>query len=650
MWLFLLQVIALQAILNYNVHSFQNHYHQRNRFHTFLSMTATAPPPKLQKIEQIKLNSNYLNDPLKEELSNDEVYLSPDAVIVMKYHGSYMQDNRDKRQKGVDKEYSFMLRLKSPAGEIPPELYLKLDEMSDKFGQSDLRATTRQAWQMHGILKGNLKTVISTIMESGSSTVGACGDVSRNVMTPAAPFTSPAYVYTRHYAKIIAELFKPQSSAVTDLWEGEEKIATIDYWLKDVHQFDPTLDIKQEMLKDTGRGVIISDPVEPIYGQRYLPKKFKIAITVPGDNSLDIYINDIGLVTIVDDSTGELLGFNVIVGGGMGRTHNKEATFARAADHLGFVAKDDIIEVCKCIVAAQRDHGNREIRTNARMKYLVHDLGIDKFRTLVESYYGKSIQPWREIPAWKYNDWMGWHEQGDGKLFLGINIEQGRVRDYKDSDSTMETMGNLKNMKVRSAIRKLVKDFNLTMVLTPSQSIILKDILPEQRASIDAILVDHGLLTIEQYDPLVRHSMACPAMPLCGLAVTEAERRMPSWLEHMRALMTKVGLDSTESIMMRMTGCPNGCARPYMAELALVGDGPDMYQIWVGGSPVLTNVAATYKNKVKYSDMDNTIEPLFVYYKANRLEKEAFGTFCNRVGVDELSRFATVYSSVVTTP
>lgn len=347
-----------------------------------LQMVATAPPEKkLQKVELIKLNSNYLVSPLQEELTNDEIFVSPDAVVVLKYHGSYMQDNRDKRAKGVDKSYQFMLRLKSPCGEIPPELYKKLDNLADTYGQGDLRITTRQAWQLHGIMKGDLKTVISTIMEAGSSTVGACGDVSRNVMCSPAPFVAPAYQYARQYSKVMAELFKPQSQAFTSLWEGEEKVAEMEYWMKDLK--DAGMDIQAAMMKDTGHGIITSDPVEPLYGNRYLPRKFKMAVTVPGDNSLDIYINDVGLVVITDDA-GELLGFNVMVGGGMGRTHNKDSTFARVADHFGFVSKDDVMELCKSILAAQRDHGNRDVRPNARMKYLVHTLGVDAFRKLVE--------------------------------------------------------------------------------------------------------------------------------------------------------------------------------------------------------------------------------------------------------------------------
>ena len=344
-------------------------------------MTTAPPEKKLQKVELIKLNSNYLRSPLKEELGNDEIYVSGDAVVVLKYHGSYQQDNRDKRAKGAEKEYSFMLRLKSPCGIIPPTLYKILDDLADKHGQGDLRATTRQAWQLHGILKGNLKTVISTIMNAGSSTVGACGDVSRNVMCTPAPFKKPAYEYARQYSAVMAELFKPLSTTFTEIWNGEEKVANMEYWMKDIEAAG--IDIKSAMLRDTGTGIITGDPIEPLYGNRYLPRKFKIAVTVPGDNSLDIYTNDVGLVVMTDDA-GKLLGFNVMVGGGMGRTHMKDTTFARVADHLGFVPAEDVMELCKSILAAQRDHGNRDVRPNARMKYLVHTKGINDFRKLVE--------------------------------------------------------------------------------------------------------------------------------------------------------------------------------------------------------------------------------------------------------------------------
>jgi sulfite reductase (ferredoxin) len=593
-----------------------------------LAMTTTDQPlPKLGKVEVIKVNSNYLYTPLQEELGpdNDQIFVSPDAMVVLKYHGSYMQDNRENRKKGEEKDYQFMLRLKSPAGEIPPALYKKLDELCDKYGQGDLRATTRQAWQLHGILKGDLKTVISTVMEAGSSTVGACGDVSRNVMCTPAPFTTPEYVFARQYSRVMAELFKPQSQAFTELWLDKDKVVDMEYWMKELK--NDGFDMQAAMLKDTGTGIITSDPIEPLYGHRYLPRKFKIAITVPGDNSLDIYTNDLGLV-VITNAAGELEGFNVMAGGGMGRTHNKDSTFARAADHLGFVAKEDVMELCKSILATQRDHGNREVRPNARMKYLVHERGIDGFRGLVEGYFGKPIAPWREIQQWEYKDWMGWYEQGDGKLFLGINVEQGRIKDIGD-------------VRLKTALRKIVDELGLAMVLSPTQSLILKDILPSQKDALEKILSEHGVARIEAVDGLTRLSMACPALPLCGLAITEAERRMPEFNAKVRALLDKVGLK--ENLIMRMTGCPNGCARPYMAELALVGDGPEAYQVWVGGSPLLTRTATTYANKIKWPDMDTFLEKLFACWRDHRVGSEAFGDFTHRVGHGFLTNYAESY-------
>ena len=463
-----------------------------------------------------------------------------------------MQTDREK--KGKTKDYQFMLRLKQPAGELPPDLFRLLDDLSAEHGQGDLRATTRQCFQMHGILKGDLKTVISSIMNIGSSTVGACGDVSRNVMTTPAPFSTPEYKLANEWSKVFAHLFRPMTPAFSEIWLDGEKAASVEYWGPQVAEHK----VDEAMVYDSGRGIILPDAVEPLYGDRYLPRKFKIGVTVPGDNSIDIYTNDIGCVVVTDDK-GELEGFNVMVGGGMGRTHNKETTFARAADHLGFVPKDDMMECMKSILASQRDHGNRDVRANARMKYLVHTLGVDNFRTLVESYFGKKIEPWREIPEFKYNDWMGWWEQGDGKLFYGLHVDNGRVKDEGE-------------FRLKTCMRVLVDKFNLSMIISPTQSVIFRDIEPKDKVEIEQIMKDHGLKTLEEVDPLARLAMACPALPLCGLAQTEAERRMPSYIERVRAMLNKMNLDD-EEILMRMTGCPNGCARPYMAELAFVGDG-----------------------------------------------------------------------------
>ena len=556
----------------------------------------------------------------------EEIGISKDAYQILKYHGSYQQTNRE--IKGKVKDYQFMLRLKQPAGELPPDLYRLLDDLSANHGQGDLRATTRQCFQLHGVMKGGLKTVISSIMNIGSSTVGACGDVNRNVMTTPAPFKTPDYEYAREYSKVFAHLFRPMTPAFTQIWLDGEKVATSEVWAKEVASHN----VDEKMTYDSGRGIILNHPVEPLYGDRYLPRKFKIGVTVPGDNSLDIYTNDIGVVVITNDKD-ELEGFNVMVGGGMGRTHNKENTFARAADHLGFIPKDDIEECLKAILAAQRDHGNRDVRANARMKYLVHTLGVDNFRNLVESYFGKKIQPWKEIAEWKYSDWMGWWEQGDGKLFYGLHVDNGRVKDEGD-------------FRLKTALRVIADKYNLPMVLSPTQSLIFKDIDPKDKEGFEAILREHGIESLEEVDPLARLSMACPALPLCGLAQTEAERIMPSYIERIRAVMDKMGI-SDEEILIRMTGCPNGCARPYMAELAFVGDGPKSYQVWLGGSPVLTRTAWPFMAKMKVDDLEKTLEPIFAMYIAQRQEFEAFGDFCHRVGAEAIENYVASYSGSV---
>ncbi|CAM9234634.1 unnamed protein product [Phaeothamnion confervicola] len=410
------------------------------------------------------------------------------------------------------------------------------------------------------------------------------------------------------------------SNAFTELWLDGQKAASIEYWRKDVAD----VDIDAAMRRDTGRGVVLDHPVEPLYGDLYMPRKFKIGVTVPGDNSLDIYTNDIGLVVVMDPTGQRLEGFNVMVGGGMGRTHGKDSTFARAADHMGFVPADEALEMVKAILAAQRDHGNREVRANARMKYLVHTLGIDRFRQLVESYVGRPVQPWRPLPEWRYSDWLGWHEQGDGLWFLGVNVVQGRVIDTPEA-------------QIKSAFREVVDKYGYTLVCTPNQSVIIKGVPAAKRAELDALLAGYGIKTVEQIDPLVRLSIACPALPMCGLAITEAERRMPSYNERLRALLDSEGLGD-EEIMVRMTGCPNGCARPYMAELAFVGDGPNSYQVWLGGSPANTRVGYVFQEKMKDEEMEKALRPVLRAYKQQRQNApgtpypEAFGDFCGRLG------------------
>ncbi|GAB5373124.1 hypothetical protein AAMO2058_001723300 [Amorphochlora amoebiformis] len=571
---------------------------------------------KKNKVEFDKKDSGLLKEPLLTELFNDEISITPSAVNILKHHGSYQQQNRDLRanRAEMEKSYQFMLRLKVPCGITTPDVYKVLDDLATDYGQNDLKATTRQAWQLHGVIKSNLKHVIATIRQAGSNTLGGCGDINRNVMTSPAPFSSPEYEEMRKYASIIAQVLAPQSDAFSDIWLDGEKQATIEYWQR---YTKGGVDLAELANYDNGLGIITGHEQEPLYGKTYLPRKFKIAVTPEGDNSLDLYINDIGLVVLMEDDGKTLKGFNVMVGGGMGRTHKKESTFARAADHLGFVEPEDVVELVKAIVATQRDHGNREVRANARMKYLVHTLGIDKFRSLVEEYYGKEIKPMAPMKEWKFSDWLGWHDQGDGKWFKGFYVSSGRIRDKN-------------GINVKTAIRQAVDELNCDVMLTPSQNIILGNIPPESKARLDEILASNGIQTDEnQLTPLHEGAIACAALPLCGLAITEAERVIEDYIER--------------KMIFRMTGCPNGCGRPYMAELALVGSGPDTYQMWLGGTEKLDAVGYAYKDRVKAQDLESELEPIFALYKMRRKPGEAFGNFCRRAGKAQILNFSEKY-------
>lgn len=602
------------------------------------------------KPESIKHGSGHLRFPLKQEMDDKEtISLTDESVVVLKHHGSYMQQNRDVQR--TDKaayaaSYQFMLRLKNPCGKMTPQAYRALDDCATNYGQGDLRATTRMAWQIHGVKKANLKTVIANIANAGGSTLGGCGDINRNVMTPPVPLADPAYQHAYQAANFIGELFKPQSQAFAELWLDGKQAAEIEYFRKDlvegttgVNHIPPLATSVEEldqriasaMRHDNGNGIITGDPDEPLYGRTYLPRKFKIAVTVPGDNSLDAYIHDITLVVIMAEDGKTLMGYNVMVGGGMGRTHNKESTFARVADHLGYVDKQDITECLKAILAAQRDHGNREVRANARLKYLVHTLGVDKFRKLVESYMGSKMKAFVPLPEWKAVDWLGWHEQGDGEMFVGIHVPQGRVIDAN-------------GIKYRTAIRAIVDKFNTDTRLTANQNVVLCGIKKSDMAEVDAILSSNGVKPIQEVDMMTRQSIACPAFPLCGLAQAEAERRMPDFNARMNALMTKMGMPG-EYFIQRMTGCPNGCARPYMAELAWVGQGPDLYQLWLGGSHNLDGrTGFAFRDKVKQSDMEATVEPILYMWKTQRSSNaERFGDFLHRAGKDAIQSFCETY-------
>ncbi|KAK4538576.1 hypothetical protein CDCA_CDCA18G4601 [Cyanidium caldarium] len=520
---------------------------------------------RMNPYEVPKLHSNYLRHPLAEDLADDNIFISDDSIGLIKFHGGYQQDDRDQRVRGELKKYQFMLRMKMPAGECPAKVFQAIDDVSEMFGNHTLRLTSRSSFQIHGILKSNLKAVYQKIIHAGGGLYGASGDCSRNVSTCAAPFTSAPYRHARHTAKMLAEVLGLQSRAFAEIWLDGEKAATIETWKEDIDMDD----VQRIIRHDNGRGAVLDDPVEPIYGHAYLPRKFKMGVTVPGDNSLDVYTHDVALV-VMCDSDGNLEGYDVLVGGGMGRAHGKEETFARAADHFGYVPAHAVYDLVKAIAATQRDHGNREVRTNARMKYLVHRMGVDAFRDLVKTYMedgGAALEPFRPLPPWRFSDWLGWHEDGSGTWFLGLYVQNGRLKgEYK------------------RALRQVANQFGYTFVTTPQQNVLIAGVPTEKKRELESLLQSHGVeLDAERLDPLMRNAMACPALPLCPPATTEAERVMPAYVQRVRQLMNKVGISDRESFVLRMTGCPNGCTRPYMAELGFVGSGPNCtYQLWLG--------------------------------------------------------------------
>ncbi len=554
------------------------------------------------KFEQFKADSNYLQEPLATELKNTSDHFTNDSVQLLKFHGSYQQDNREIK----GKDWQMMLRLRSPGGKINPSLFLALDDLADRLGNGTLRATTRQAFQMHGIRKNNLHEVINTIVKSMGSTLAACGDINRNVMAPAAPYITGSYPAARKLANNIADVLSPLAAERTylELWaDGDLR-----------YKIKPSEKVKEARQRQQYGAVFSGDKSEPLYGTTYMPRKFKCAVTVPGDNSVDLLTHDIGLVAFTK-SNGELKGCNVYVGGGMGRTHNLEETFARTADPLGYIKGEDVFDLVQAILALQRDYGDRKTRRLARMKYVLNDMGIEWFvKELKSKYFKKPIQQLHPEPKAKLEDYLGWHRQSKGMWFVGIPLLSGRL-----SGPTKTTMKNI------------VDKYQLEIRLTPNQDILLCNIGDYQKTSIKKALEVINLLNPEKVNPLERHGLACPALPLCGLAMTEAERTFPAILNRIQKQLDSLKIK--KPILIRVTGCPNGCARPYMAELALVGSGKNQYQLWLGGSDNLQRLAKPYLQKMLINDLEETLEPLLTSWK-NDGAGISFGDHVKQLGDD----------------
>ena len=547
----------------------------------------------LSKVEAIKEASRGLYGSLPDELRNDSSHLSEEAVQLIKFHGSYQQDQRDLRRErkkaGLEPAYSFMIRSKLPGGVMGPDQYLVHDELADRYGDGTLRVTTRQGFQLYGVLKGNLRGTIHELNRALVTTLGACGDVERNVLSCPAPIPGGFRAEALELARRLSDHLLPKTRAYHEIFVEGELVAG-------------------------GPPVAVEDP---IYGTTYLPRKFKTAIAFPDDNCTDIHANDLGFLAIAED--GGLAGYNVLVGGGMGSTHGKADTFPRLASPLGFATPEEVIDVATAVIVVQRDHGNRANRKRARLKYLIEDNGLEWFKAKVEEQLGRPLTPPRDVQVTGVHDHLGWHDQGDGRWFYGLFIENGRISDEGPR-------------RLRTALRTIVETLRPDVHLTPQQNLLFTNVPAARKAEVERILAAHGVHP-ERLSEARRWSMACPALPTCSLALAESERVLPSLVDQVEGMLTELGL-SEERIAIRMTGCPNGCARPYTADLAFVGRNLGKYMVFVGGNPEGTRLNQEFADLVPFDRIIDTVRPLFVRWRDERLPAEGFGDFWTRVGLE----------------
>ncbi len=578
----------------------------------------TSGAAKPSKQEAVKLASQYLKMYLADEIDNGQPRLSEDAAGILKFHGSYQQDDRDLRaqlkKEHKDKAYQFMIRVRVVGGRLTSPQYLACDRLAQTVGNGTLRITTRQEFQLHGVLKHELRATIRTINETLLSTLAACGDVERNVLCCPAPTADPIHADMHADALLWAAHCAPRSSSYWEMWLDGEKIETL----------PPALPPQVPSPDD--------DPIEPLYGKTYLPRKFKTAFAFPEDNCTDMHANDLGYLAVV--AQGRLQGYNVLVGGGLGTTPSAQKTFPFLALPLCYIDRGDVLKIGEAVLRVFRDFGNRSDRKRARLKYIIHDWGLPAFRAKVEEYLGCRLADPKPVQVTNVDDHLGWHAQGDGKLFLGIPVENGRIRDQG-------------RYRLASGLRAFFEKFGSPARLTCQQSILLCDLDPSCRGEVERWLGEYGIATIDEVSVVRRWSMACPALPTCGLAVTEAERALPGILDRLEAELTRLGLER-ERLTVRMTGCPNGCARPYNADIGLVGrsahinrdgtPGPGTYTIFLGGRTVGDRLNTEFKDYVPYDKVVDELLPVFRRFRDLRQQGETFGDFCDRIGAAELAR------------
>ena len=556
--------------------------------------TTTALAPKRTHNEDIKdaiptLAGHIaatLQDPAADRFSEDDQQF-------IKFHGIYQQDDRDLRKTG--KKYIVMVRGRIPGGVMTAAQWIVFDDLATRYANNTLRVTTRQSIQFHGIVMHGLGPLIKAINDCLLSTLAACGDVNRNVLAP----PTPAYTKARDavYADCVrvADALRPQTKAYHAIWvDGVQ------------------LDLEAPEHKNF---------VDPLYGKTYLPRKFKVAFVIPPVNDLDVFTNDLGLIAIVEHD--QLVGYNLAVGGGLGRSHGNEQTYPRLADVIGFFHSEHLVEVAKALLTVHRDFGDRTDRKHARLKYIVAERGVDWTRAELEQRAGIKLEGPRPYHFTTTADLYDWRQAVDGSWFLGLFIETGRIKDAGEH-------------RMKTALRQVAERFpKVEFRLTANQNVLLANVQEAEKSALTVLFAEHGVRVENQASVLHAASMACPSLPTCGLGLAESERFLPGLLDRIETLAAEVGL-AGEEIIIRMTGCPNGCARPYMAEIAFVGKAPGRYQLWLGGNASGTRLNRVWKETVKDAEIETELRPLFVRFQQERAAGERFGDWCDRVLFDPL--------------
>ncbi len=553
--------------------------------------TQTNLSDKLDEMEHIKNRSNYLRGTIKEGLA-DEITgaIAEDDTKLLKFHGSYMQDDRDirdeRRKQKLEPAYSFMIRVRVPGGTATADQWIAMDDISTEYANNTIKLTTRQAFQFHGILKRNLKSSMQSIHHAVMDSLAACGDVNRNVMCNPNPYQSGVHKEVDTLATKISDHLSPQTGAYHEIWLDDEKI----------------VDTKEE--------------IEPMYGKTYLPRKFKIGIAVPPSNDIDVYSQDIGLIAVIEDD--QLVGFNVTVGGGMGMTHGDTKTYPQVGRLLGYFPKEEAVDVCEKILTIQRDYGNRENRKNARFKYTVDRLGVDFIREELNKRLGWEIEEAKPFEFEHNGDRYGWTE-GSGKWHFTLFIQNGRVKDTSD-------------YKLKTALREIAEIHTGDFRLTPNQNLIIANVAKSKKQQIQKIIDQYGITDGEHYTGLRRNSMACVAFPTCGLAMAESERYLPTLINKIEGLLDEAGLNE-EEITIRMTGCPNGCARPALAEIAFIGKAPGKYNMYLGGGFTGNRLNKLFKENIGEDEILESLKPILIQYGKEKNDGEHFGDFVIRKGI-----------------